>query len=57
MMEEIGMEIPCSGGFWRDLERAATEMKLYARVPMYRKQFERALCRGASSSNADNSDL
>ena len=46
VLEEIGDLVPCRGGYWRDLERAAESMGLEERVPYFREQFPRC----ASSS-------
>src|SRR5947199_27990 len=43
MLEELGRLIPCRGGFWRDLERAADNMDLVDRLPALRKEFCDAL--------------
>jgi hypothetical protein len=42
-LEELGHLIPCRGGFWRDLERAAENMGLVDRLPALRKAFSDAL--------------
>ena len=42
-LEELGHLIPCRGGFWRDLERAAENMGLVDRLPALRKSFSDAL--------------
>jgi hypothetical protein len=42
-LEELGHLIPCRGGFWRDLERAAETMGLVDRLPALRKAFSDAL--------------
>ena len=40
MLEALGEIIPCPGGFWRNLERAAETMGLLQRIPYFRKRFE-----------------
>jgi hypothetical protein len=42
MLEELGELIPCCGGYWRNLERAAETMGLQDRVAYYRQRFEQA---------------
>jgi hypothetical protein len=42
-LEELGHLIPCRGGFWRDLERAAANMGLVDKLPALRKEFSDAL--------------
>jgi hypothetical protein len=42
-LEELGHLIPCRGGFWRDLEKAAENMGLVDRLPALRKSFSDAL--------------
>jgi hypothetical protein len=42
-LEELGHLLPCRGGFWRDLERAAENMGLVDRIPALRKAFSDAL--------------
>jgi len=38
-LEELGNLVPCRGGFWRDLERAAITMELMERAQTYRSRF------------------
>jgi hypothetical protein len=42
-LEEIATLVPCRGGFWRDLERAAQMMKLEERAQQFRIQFLKTL--------------
>jgi hypothetical protein len=42
-LEHLGKVLPCRGGFWRDLERAATNMNLEARLPELRRHFSKAV--------------
>jgi len=39
MLEEIADMVPCGGGFWRDLERAAETMDLSQRAQRLHNQF------------------
>lgn len=43
MLEELGDLVPCRGGFWRNLERAAESMDLHDRIPYLRERFKQAL--------------
>ena len=43
MLEELGDLVPCRGGFWRNLERAAESMDLHGRIPYFRERFKQAL--------------
>lgn len=38
-LEELGELVPCRGGFWRDLERAAVMMELHKRAARLRSRF------------------
>jgi hypothetical protein len=38
-LEQLGHLTTCRGGFWRDLERAAENMGLVARLPALRNAF------------------
>jgi hypothetical protein len=38
-LEELGELVPCRGGFWRDLERAAVIMELHERAGQLRSRF------------------
>jgi hypothetical protein len=49
MLQEIGELVPCRGGFWRNLERAAKTMELLGRVPYLHRRFEEAL--GSTRTN------
>ncbi len=40
MLQELGDLIPCRGGYWRNLERAAESMELQHRIPYLRQRFE-----------------
>ena len=40
MLQELGDLVPCRGGYWRNLERAAETMELHARIPYLRQRFE-----------------
>jgi hypothetical protein len=42
-LEELGHLMPCRGGFWRDLERAADNMGLVDKLPALREAFSDAL--------------
>jgi hypothetical protein len=42
-LEVIGQLVPCRGGFWRGLERAAESLGLAGKVPVLRKRFCDAL--------------
>ena len=53
MLEEIGGLIPCRGGYWRTLERAAESMDLQERVPYFREQFHVALARFKDGGRED----
>ncbi len=41
-LQELGDLVPCCGGFWRNLERAAQTMRLHDRMPYFRQRFEQA---------------
>ena len=45
MLEEIGWITQPRGGFWKDLIRAATNMKLEGRIPRLKAEFDKALAR------------
>ena len=42
-LEELGDLVPCRGGFWRNLERAAESMDLHDRISYLRERFKQAL--------------
>lgn len=42
VLQEVGEEIPCRGGYWRTLERAAILMGLHERAAYFREQFRAA---------------
>jgi len=42
MLEEPGDLTQCSGGYWRNLERAAETMELLHRIPCFWQKFEQA---------------
>ena len=42
MLQELGDLVPCRGGYWRNLERAAKVMDLNARIPYLRRRFEQS---------------
>ena len=54
MLEELGNLVPCRGGFWKDLERAADIMKLHHRAAHFREQFSAALDRSNERSEQEN---
>ena len=39
MLQELGDLVPCRGGYWRNLERAAETMELRDRIPYFRERF------------------
>lgn len=39
-LQELGELLPCRGGYWRNLERAAESLDLVARIPHLRRRFE-----------------
>src|SRR5262245_12598005 len=39
MLQELGDLVPCRGGYWRNLERAAETMELQDRIPYLRERF------------------
>lgn len=41
-LREFGDLLPCRGGYWRNLERAAATMELHHRIPHLRQRFEQA---------------
>jgi hypothetical protein len=43
ILEDLGHLISATGGYWRDLERAAENMGLLDRLPALRKAFSDAL--------------
>jgi hypothetical protein len=47
-----GELLPCRGGYWRNLERAAESMDLVARIPHLRCRFERTAKLGNSMEGA-----
>jgi hypothetical protein len=40
ILQELGDLVPCRGGYWRNLERAAEAMDLADRIPYLRRRFE-----------------
>jgi len=42
-LDRIGQQHDCRGGFWRNLERAATAMKLSERTKEFRQRFQDAI--------------
>lgn len=40
MLQKLGELVPCRGGYWRNLERAAGSMALAVRLPYLRSRFE-----------------
>ena len=42
LLQELGDLVPCRGGYWRNLERAAESMQLQNRIPYLRQRFEQA---------------
>lgn len=50
MLEELGAMLPCRGGYWRELERAAENMGLSERVPALREEFSEAVRRHARNA-------
>lgn len=42
MLQELGDLVPCRGGYWRNLERAAETMELRGRIPYLRQRFEQS---------------
>lgn len=42
VLQDIGNLVPCRGGYWRNLERAAKTMRLDHRIPYFRKRFEQS---------------
>ncbi len=40
MLQELGVLVPCRGGYWRNLERVAESMELQDRIPYLRQRFE-----------------
>ena len=40
MLQELGDLVPCRGGYWRNLERAAETMGLQDRMAYLRQRFE-----------------
>jgi hypothetical protein len=55
MLEEVGDLLPCRGGYWRDLARAARTMGLTERVPQLEKRFREALDKRPSHSESSSS--
>lgn len=53
-LEEIAGLIPCRGGFWRNLERAAQTLGLSNRATRYREEFKRALDRLKMQNQSDD---
>lgn len=45
MLQEMGELVETRGGFWKDLIRAAENMKLLNRIPYFERKFEEALLR------------
>lgn len=41
-LQELGDLVPCRGGLWRNLERAAETMELHDRLPHLRQRFVQA---------------
>lgn len=41
-LQELGDLVPCRGGYWRNLERAADTIQLHDRIPHLRRRFEQA---------------
>jgi hypothetical protein len=41
-LQEFADLVPCRGGYWRNLERAAETMELHDRIPHLRARFEQA---------------
>jgi hypothetical protein len=50
-LEHAGSLVLARGGFWKDLERAATNMALVARASQLRRKFQEALERNVGSSS------
>jgi len=42
MLQGLGDLIPCRGGYWRNLERAAESMNLQHRIPYLHQRFEQS---------------
>ncbi len=40
VLQELGELVPCCGGDWRNLERAAQAMGFHDRIPYLRQRFE-----------------
>jgi hypothetical protein len=48
MIQELGDLVAPRGGFWKDLIRAAENMRLTKRVPYFESKFDEAISRHAS---------
>lgn len=47
VLERLGQSIPCRGGYWRNLERAAEMLNRKRRISYYQEQFRLALLRSS----------
>jgi hypothetical protein len=50
-LEHAGSLVPTRGGFWKDLERAATNMELIARASQLRRRFQETLERNVGNNS------
>jgi hypothetical protein len=50
-LEHAGGLVLARGGFWKDLERAATNMELVARASQLRRRFQEALERNVGQNS------
>ena len=50
-LEHAGSLVTSRGGFWKDLERAATNMELIARASQLRRRFQEALERNVGNNS------